>query len=564
MLKFKVIVHTAVRSKVPLKKKVRGERSKSKYQSEATAFGAIKDKNVSPLSTTNVTKRSKHSSDSPRKLLKKKKKRASGADENRTEMETLPVKPSRKLKKKSKHKEVIDYSNIEHTVNHTNTFGKVQKWLLESPIVSNNTPSQIEHSSKTTNILSKSQSTPEQLVLNQLLQINTSSQSNPKVKTKSVGNLNEKVRLQVVYKPPFKLSLKLSKNENNVNTSIVKADKRKTRLERKRATATITEEPQKNRRTALLIRTNTDDAANEIEPNYETLNSKLKPSNQRQLSQTAELPNYENMTFQASPNLIESSKVNSATFRINKSGSGGNNTKNSLPVIKTPVLGIRKSPSHRGSNQNLSHLEGGSNYNSRASITNSNTNLLKFGSSQNLNRSSTSNLTKKDNVKRRGSAVNQYYRQNQSYGSNSNLRGSTSNLRREGSSGDIHFGDDYGSGDRRGHSRRNSTNLSSSRNNLPRTLSNNNLNTGSRRGSFSSIPRASLISPISSNEFQRQTSLNIKSKVMCDDNHRIRPQTASCEPMNNFEWPKMYSPDEILPSDMEVMCSDVENLVGDS
>lgn len=536
-----MIVHTAVRSKVPLKKKVRGERSKSKHQPATTSSGVNKDQTnvqtVSPLSTTN-TKRSKQSSDSPRKLLKKKKKRSSGTEENKTEMETLPVKPSRKLKKKSKHKEVIDYSNTEHTVNHTNTFGKVQRWLLESPIVSN-TPSQIEHSSKTTKILSKSQSTPEQLVLN------PSSQNNSKVKTKSVGNLNEKVRLQVVYKPPFKLSLKLSKNEYGVNTSIVKADKRKTRLERKRATATITEEPPRNRRTALLIRTNTDEAADEIEPNYETLNSKL---NQRQMSQTVELPNYENMTFQTSPNQMEQFKINSATFRINKGASGANVTKNNLPV-----LGVRKSPS-KGSNQNLSHVDGGSNYNSRErrpSISNSNTNLLKFGSSQNLIRSSTTNLTKKDNVKRRGSAVNQYYRQHPNYGSSSNLRGS---------SGDIHFGDDYGgSGDRRSHSRRNSTNLSSSRTNLPRTLSNNNLNSGSRKES--NIPRASLINPI---EFQRQTSLNIKSKVVCDDNQKVRPQTASCEPMNNFEWPKMYSPDEILPSDLEVMCSDVENLMGDS
>jgi disintegrin and metalloproteinase domain-containing protein 10 len=200
-----VIVHTAVRTKVPLKKKVRGERKK-KSSSKAPALP--QKENILPNSLANAAtsptlpisilpglkassskRQQKSSTDSPKKLLRKKKKQRPSSEESTPKKEALevtPAKPSRKPKKKSKHKEVIDYSNAE---NHTNTFGKVQKWLLESPIVSS-AASQIEHASKISNIVSKSQSTPEHLTNMQRSPSNT--------KVKSTNNLNDKVRLQVV------------------------------------------------------------------------------------------------------------------------------------------------------------------------------------------------------------------------------------------------------------------------------------------------------------------------------------------------------------------------------
>lgn len=101
---------------------------------------------------------------------------------------SLEEEPKKSSKKVGKHmKEIIDYSNrnnngddasnLSTTNNHTNTFGKVQKWLLESPIVAQPL-SHIEHSSRVRKVMSKSQSTPERLV-----------QKTPQ-KTKSMGNLS--------------------------------------------------------------------------------------------------------------------------------------------------------------------------------------------------------------------------------------------------------------------------------------------------------------------------------------------------------------------------------------
>lgn len=648
-----MIVHTAVRTKVPLKKKVRGERSTKKHhsqmqqQQQSTKQSAPlpplpHKENVLPNTSTNAAtspinpipaiKISKHlrkASDSPRKLLKKKKKRSMGSDDvgNKKDQELIvPVKPTRKLKKKSKHKEVIDYSNPEL---HTNTFGKVQKWLLESPIVSS-AASQIEHASKITNIMNKSQSTPEQLVLAQR------SPSNTKIKTKSATNLNEKVRLQVVYKPPFKFSLKLSKNDQSVKTNVVGVDKNKHskgRLDRKRIQTAIAEEPQRPRRTALLIRSATEEMAqltNEFndEPNYETLNSKLNPpQHQRQQSLTMD-PNYENIQT-SQINLMDNSLsssttspvINTATFRINKSASGNNIQNRSLPVIATPVMTNRSRHSHKGSHQNLTGTNGsGGSRERRSSIENSNSNLAKFsGSTQNLVRSSTTNLAKiaagshrqSGDIKRRASDMNRsstttnlnkYNRQHSHHSSNSNLKRGGSNLDINGANGDNEY---YGVNSAERKSRKNSVNLgskSSNSANIPRTYSNSNLiaNTGtssggknsssSRRDSFSNIPRASLINSnnptnsssnnnnsSSNNNFQRQTSLNVKpststssTRRMMDEMNQKRPQTSSCDnSMKHFEWPKALStaqrplPDDILPSDLEVMCSDVENLVSD-
>lgn len=191
---------------------------------------------------------------------------------------TLTLKGTKRQKKK--HKEIIDYSN--RTENHSNTFSKVHKWLLESPIVSQPV-NQVQHSSKVANLMSKSQSTPERLT-----------KKSPK-KTKSVGNLNDKVKLQVVYKPPFKFSLKLSKNasvKTHVIANRVSRNARKVvgRMDKKRVGAFNGDPDTSRRRTALLIRTTEEEGQQEeipavtknaagtpSEPNYETVEGSQAP-----------------------------------------------------------------------------------------------------------------------------------------------------------------------------------------------------------------------------------------------------------------------------------------------
>lgn len=609
-----VIVHTAVRSKVPLKKKVRGERKKKTpaktpalTQKENILQNAATSPTlpvaVLPVLKPSSSKRQQKSTESPRKLLKKKKKRPSSEESTpKKEVEqqqSTPSKPSRKLKKKSKHKEVIDYSNPE---NHTNTFGKVQKWLLESPIVSS-AASQIEHASKISNMMNKSQSTPEHLANVQRSPNNT--------KTKSTTNLNDKVRLQVVYKPPFKFSLKFSKNDPSVKTKVIGIDKSKRnngRIERKRNSM---EDPMRSRRTALLIRSATEEINKQLvndladEPLYETLNPKINPpQHQRQKSLTMPndgMPNYENIPSSSTANLIDlsltnstSTPINTATFRVNKSASGSNITNRNLPVVSaTPVLSkARRTTSQKGSQQNLTNTSGSGGRERRSSIENS-SNLIKFGgSSQNLTRSSTTNLTKnrQDGIKRRASDMNRSSTTNlNKYHRQQSNNSSSSNLRRGGSNMDVNAGEDYqlSSNERKAHSRKNSVNQKDSmgsKSNLPKTYSNSNLmNSGplpgpSRRESFNNnIPRASLNSN-ASNQFNRQISLNVKptllsqqSRLLLDEVNKNRPQTSSCDSsmFKNFEWPKVLTTQRSLPvndgppSDMEVMVSDVENLVND-
>lgn len=653
-----------MRTKVPLKKKVRGERNKKKLQQQKVLVppplvqqkDVIPSTNVTsnvvnptlPVSATSIkplSRTQKKSLESPKKLLRKKKKhRQMSAVDDQLKVKDdqqpqLPVKPQRtKPKKKtsssSKHKEIIDYSNPE---SHTNTFGKVQKWLLESPIVLAGA-SQIEHESKTSNMMNKSHSTPEHLA-NVQQQSSTPTQRSPlntakpisgaveAAAAKSTNNLNDKVRLQVVYKPPFKFSLKFSKNKNSIKTNVVGADKSKLRRQQQQQQAASKrnslEDPTRARRAALLIRSATEELNNQLvmndEPLYETLSHPPKAKHQpQQQQQQQQQPAYENLpTTSSTANLIDSSMtnavsspINTATFRVNKSASGSNiNNHRNLPVITTPILNSSKKhyqQQQRGSQNNLR----------RSSIGNSGSsgNLMKFGgSTQNLTRSSTTNLTKhaqrSDGIKRRASDMNRSSTTNlHKY---NNRHGSNSNLRRGGSNMDINSSpssEDYSpmsSHERKTHSRKNSMNVNGSKSNLlPKTFSNSNLvnsnNNGnntcssngstavcvmpgsSRRESFNNnIPRASLINSITniSNPFQRQTSLkptqplSHSSRMMIDELNKNRPQTSSCDSsmFKNFEWPKVLTTQRSLPadnaalqSDLEVMVSDVENLMNDS
>lgn len=300
-----VIVHTAVRTKVPFKKKVRGERSKKTGASLGASAAGTAGAAAAAVGRANGVTKVNGSVEPKTKTsrahaLAKKKLKASLTEEEVTK------KSNKKL---GKHiKETIDYSHrnnnaagiddastLSATAN--NTFGKVQKWLLESPIVAQPL-SHIEHSSRVRNVMSKSQSTPERLV-----------QKTPQ-KTKSMGNLsNEKVKLQVVYKPPFKFSLRLSKKPK-VKTHVVgvSAGARPKRTQKSTArtsgqaaaaaaaAATTSNKAQggteRTKRAALLMCNEAEDD-NQIltlnEPNYETLKPPTRSSTEH-CYENVELP----------------------------------------------------------------------------------------------------------------------------------------------------------------------------------------------------------------------------------------------------------------------------------
>lgn len=216
-----VTVHPAVRSKLPLKRKVRENKVRSKKRGKELSV----NNNDSPLK---------------RKRLPKKKKRVSapvGAEEaqNKTNEAVIIEVPPSKVKKSPKHaaankkkkkkKEIIDYSKAQNDREGTNNLlntevsgvlltadtdpvGKVQSWLLRT---------------QQSSAIPKSKSTPAGLTTRTSRSPHKvrPSRRPDKSKALSVGNLSgekDKIRLQVVYKPPFKFSLKLRKPDK---TSVV-------------------------------------------------------------------------------------------------------------------------------------------------------------------------------------------------------------------------------------------------------------------------------------------------------------------------------------------------------
>lgn len=624
-----VIVHTAIRTKVPLKKKVRGERSgKSKTGVTAksksgavktnTSAGLIQAATVATATTTQAFKRQGTALENTKKLAKKKKRTLtpnSADDIPEATIAAIKLKKSAKSKS-SKHKEIIDYSKrTASSQAHTNTFGKVQKWLLESPIApaQQTSDEHVEHVSKVRQIMTKSQSTPERLALRA-----------PK-KVKSVDNMNDKVKLQVVYKPPFKFSLKLSKN-SAVKTKVLNSagtrSKRKSRMDKnERGSRDVVP---KTRRTALLIRSvgevdglgagglkgNCSEDQQQLvlsEPNYETLNPK------------ADGPTYENVSSTATTGsgngLHGASKgdtINTATFRINKSASGSNilgniskyngsngSHSNTSTVAKTNSSG-------RGSSNNLNQIGTFGSYSTNNNSSRGSTmNLSKqFGSSQNLIRSSNTNLTK-SNSRNSFDIKRDFYDMSRS--STTNLskdrrNGSHLNLLKHqhlrGSSSNVNSLDDISMPTSNGRSRRNSTTIKSNdigaKAGMPRVPSNSNLKIApQRRSSVSNIPRASLNSSSFKQKqkhstsasgtgnaghpsFHRQTSqpsttASTSRMSRCpSDQYPGRPHTADAKNTKPFEWPathfaeKRSKHDEPIATDMEVMVSDVENLVNDN
>lgn len=281
-----VTVHPALRSKLPLKRKVRAKKTREKRKS----------------------KEGGHLSPSKSKISPKKKKRVSaavGAEETRKksgdtaaiiEIPPSKVKKSPQAtanKRKKKKKEVIDYSsaqidgdgkkNVNAEVVHnpltpdTDPVGKVQNWLLKSQ------PS-----------FPKSKSTPERLT-----DKNRSPHKRPTIrprtekgKSHSIGNLpgdKEKVRLQVVYKPPFKFSVKLRKPDKSVVVERV-VEKAAKKPERKAPRTgvlvrTVREKPEKQpipknatapEPASVAPASNATNSANNIDSNTHTVHSDLE------------------------------------------------------------------------------------------------------------------------------------------------------------------------------------------------------------------------------------------------------------------------------------------------
>lgn len=226
-----VTVHPALRSKLPLKRKVRDGKLKRKHK------GKESNNNIfSP----------KKSKSSPKKKKRvapivegeeAKKKTGDSSVEKKTISDSLvaePPKGKKTVQGNKKKKKVIDYSGkqvegdgnkglIGGEVVHApltpeaDPVGKVQNWLLKSQYA-----------------LPKSKSTPAGFPDKGHRSPHKRAVIKPKSeksKSHSVANLptdKEKVRLQVVYKPPFKFSVKLRKPDK-LNTVVPKrADKPRT------------------------------------------------------------------------------------------------------------------------------------------------------------------------------------------------------------------------------------------------------------------------------------------------------------------------------------------------
>lgn len=283
------------------------------------------------------------------------------------------------------------------------------------------------------------------------------------------------------------------------------------------------------------------------EPNYETLNPRTVPDGIVPPSGDAHV--YENLTFGSTelPNSVpHPAPINTATFRINRSASGSN--------IVHPGPHLHQRPGSSGTNSR-----------ERDKHRRSYGGAIGGESTESLIRSSTTNL-----AKRSGSSKRNSFAEKRRSGSTSNLhtlkRGSSSQyLNQEPHEPSI--------------GRRHSTSVkpvdsgssSMKKQKLARTSSSNNLPASS--GNSSGVAqRRSSIGPSSSsrpggpvannhNLISRQTSLNVKGGHKPSSSER-RPHTSSCdERQQAFEWPSVAGgSSDPLPSDMEVMVSDAENL----
>lgn len=341
------------------------------------------------------------------------------------------VRNSRSKQNKSKES-VINYAK-RSTVDdrNINALGKVQQWLLDSPTI------QVAQSSSTIStpivpipiaIPIPSTQELEQIDKSRPLAKSQSQTHNlcptqraPK-KVKSLSNLNEKVKLQVVYKPPFKLSLKLSTN-SAVKTRVASSqsaidasrNRRNSRIDKNRKIISANEK--KKPRTALLLQSK----GNRRDFDSDLVGFKLKSNHRRPEDRQQLMPTerkHESLDL-TKTDLIGSSAGNSSkfnrphtvnmsnktepmdtnTFKINKSASGTNIIENSNFIDAQNshnVIENNKVLAHRASFMN--------NKRSNNNILNG-YNIAESGKSS-PNRASTSNLTKDSYKLMRSSTTN--------------------------------------------------------------------------------------------------------------------------------------------------------------
>lgn len=403
MFRFKkVIVHAAIRTKVPLKKKVRGERSKKR--SSALKNGESTSKNVEKAATSAAVaagisdnSKSKTLKRSIAKHTKKMKSRKQsdgahldGKSSKNPLASTMAKVRSSRSKSKSSAKEILNYAKRSSVDDDkVNAFGKVQQWLLDSPTQATSALQELDQIDKT-RPMCKSQSQTHNL---------SSTQRSPK-KVKSLSNLQEKVKLQVVYKPPFKLSLKLSSNSavqtRLANPADASKKSRAMRADKNRKVAGLNDK--KKPRTALLLQSKRDH--DEHDHGFRLKSNHRRTEDRQQLMPAADRKQdtLELKAEQSGANsrgaikdekiaigkLIDSLPVNTDTFKISKTSSGTkllSNSINALNEIDNPpslsVGDTNKINDHRNSFTN----------NIRNSIATDYANYMP-------NRSSTSNLTK--------------------------------------------------------------------------------------------------------------------------------------------------------------------------
>jgi len=258
-----VTVHpAAVRSKLPLKRKVHEKHNLHRRRLK------IKDTANNNNNNNNSSSNNNNNNNNNTKKIVKKNKRKKKTATPVTDGEVAAVKHTgevaeeaalqRKLRKvqqqtkvkKKKKKEVIDYSAVQSDkdkmgvilglsdkgpVPDSDPVGKVRNWLL-------NSQSPVDSA-----LLPKSKSTPVGLTGSAESPVNgmrapavMHHSKSEKPKSRSTGNLQganknggekEKLRLQVVYRPPFKFSLKLHKAEkgSGASASVIIVDKSRKR-----------------------------------------------------------------------------------------------------------------------------------------------------------------------------------------------------------------------------------------------------------------------------------------------------------------------------------------------
>ncbi|CAF4814165.1 unnamed protein product [Pieris macdunnoughi] len=216
-----MIVHTAVRSKLPLKKKV-ALRTRA-YRSKKEQTNKQGDK-ASPAHAAKNNKKRKPPAQPKLDEVKVAKEATAVVTnaEGKSPKHVILSKHKGKVKKRKLKvkKETIDYSSMQKhpstPIKDNEALSKVQKWLLSSPQPT---------------VIPKSKSIPVNLTERTHRQISKGSRkARP---SKSATNLfsGEKARLQVVFKPPFRFSVKICKSDK---TKVVLDKSSKPELERKR------------------------------------------------------------------------------------------------------------------------------------------------------------------------------------------------------------------------------------------------------------------------------------------------------------------------------------------